>query len=67
MFEYNIAYPENRWISEDTIRMWYADAVADGECEGGHTELEFMMRELMDIGHATFTTEMKGLVISVNE
>ena len=67
MIEVRMVYPNERWVSEKTIRMWYADAVADGECEGGHTELEFMMRELMDIGHATFTTEMKGLVISVNE
>ena len=33
MLEYNMVYPENRWINEDTIRMKYSDAVANGEAD----------------------------------
>ena len=60
MIEVYIVYPEERWVNEARIRMWYADAVDNDECEGGHTELEFMMRELDDIGHVTFTTKIRG-------
>jgi len=56
MVEVYTVYPEERWVSEKTIRIWYSDAVDNDECEGGHDELEFIMRELMDIGQVTFTT-----------
>lgn len=52
MFE--IIWPKHRWVSEAQIRMWYSDAVANGEAE--ETELndtEEMARELSSIGHIT--------------
>ena len=60
MFEYNIAYPENRWISEDTIRMKYSDAVANGEVDYTDlTDIDEIMDELDNIGHVTFSTKKR--------
>ena len=60
MFEYNIAYPENRWISEDTIRMKYSDAVANGEVEYTDlTDINEIMNELESTGQVAFSI-MKG-------
>ena len=56
MFEYNIAYPENRWISEDTIRMKYSDAVANGEVEYTDlTDIDDIMHELESAGQVAFS------------
>ena len=52
MFE--IIWPERRFVSEDKIRVWYSDAVANGEAEETDlTEVEEMARELSSIGHIT--------------
>ena len=60
-FEYNIAYPEERWVSEDTIRMWYADASSNGEVDYTDlTDIDEIMDELMSAGHVTFTTKKRG-------
>ena len=60
MFEYNIAYPENRWISEDTIRMKYSDAVANGEVDYTDlTDINEIMDELESAGLVAFSI-MKG-------
>jgi len=56
MIDYNIVYPEDRWVSEDTIRMWYADASSNGEVECiDLTDIDLIMEELMSAGHVTFT------------
>jgi hypothetical protein len=52
MFE--IIWPDNRWVSIEQIKLWYGDAVANGEAE--ETELndpEEMARELSSMGHIT--------------
>ena len=60
MIEYNIVYPEDRWVSEDTIRMWYADAVANSEVDYTDlTDIDEIINELESAGHATFTTKTR--------
>ena len=59
MIEIETVYPEKRWISEDTIRIWYDDAVANGDCAPGYIDLDLIMDEIMSVGIATFTTKMK--------
>ncbi len=49
-----IIWPDHRWVTKAQIRLWYADAVANGEAE--ETELkdvEEMARELSSIGVIT--------------
>jgi hypothetical protein len=51
---FHTIWPENRYVSEEQIRSWYADAVANGETE--LTELrdpEDMAHELSWIGVIT--------------
>ena len=58
MIEYNIVYPEDRWVSEDTIRMWYADASSNDEVDCTDlTDIDLIMGELMSAGQVTFTTK----------
>jgi len=60
MIEYNIVYPENRWVSEDTIRMKYGDAVANGEVDYTDlTDIDEIMDELDSAGHMTLTTKKR--------
>ena len=60
MIEYNIVYPEDRWVSEDTIRMWYADAVANSEVDYTDlTDIDEIINELESAGHVTFTTKTR--------
>ena len=60
MIEYNTACPENRWVTEDSIRMKYADAVANGEVDCTDlTEIDEIIDELSSSGHVTFTTEKR--------
>ena len=60
--EYNTAWPENRWISEDTIRMWYSDEVANGEVDYTDlTDIDDIINELESAGHVTFTTKKRRL------
>ena len=60
MIEYNIVYPEDRWVSEDTIRMWYADASSNDEVDYTDlTDIDEIMDELGSAGHVTFTTKKR--------
>ena len=60
MIEYNIVYPEDRWVSEDTIRMWYADASSNDEVDYTDlTDIDLIMDELMSAGHVTFTDKIR--------
>ena len=58
--EYNIVYPENRWVSEDFIRMKYSDAVANGEVDYTNlTDIDEIKEELSSAGRVTFTTKKR--------
>ena len=60
MIEYNIVYPEERWVSEDTIRMWYADASSNDEVDYTDlTDIDEIMDELMSAGFVTFSTKTR--------
>ena len=60
MIEYNIVYPEDRWVSEDTIRMWYADASSNDEVDCTDlTDIDLIMGELESAGHVTFTDKIR--------
>ena len=60
MIEYNTVYPEERWVSEDTIRMWYADASSNDEVDYTDlTDIDEIMDELGSAGHVTFTTKKR--------
>lgn len=49
-----IIWPERRYVSEDTIRTWYADMVADDEAENPNlTDSYDMAKELENIGRIT--------------
>lgn len=51
---FEIIWPDHRFVSEDQIRSWYADAVANGEAEEiDLRDPEEMARELSSIGHIT--------------
>lgn len=43
---FNIAWPEKRAITADTIQVWYEDAVANGECDPGMETPADMAAEL---------------------
>jgi len=52
--KFEIVWPEHRYVSAAMIKVWYEDAVANGEAD--ETELndpEEMARELSSIGHIT--------------
>jgi len=58
MAGFNIVHPENRWVSEKTIRMKYSDAVANDEVEYTDlTDINEIMDELENAGHVTFTSK----------
>ena len=58
--EYNIVYPENRWITEDVIRMKYADAVANGAVDYTDlTNVDEIVDELSSAGLVTFATSRR--------
>ena len=58
VIEYKIAFPQCRWVTEDRIRTWYADAVGNGEAEVvGLTNIREIMDELESTGMVTFTTQ----------
>jgi hypothetical protein len=51
---WHILWPEIRTVSDETIRGWYRDAVANGEVERTElTETEEMARELSIAGVIT--------------
>ena len=52
---YKIVYPERRSVTEEIIRMWYEDAVANNEVDYTDlTALRDIMAELESCGHVTF-------------
>jgi hypothetical protein len=59
MIEYYIVYPEERWVSEDTVRMWYDDAVSNDECDSGYVDMDLIIEELMSTGLVTFSTKTR--------
>ena len=60
MIEYNTVYPKERWVSEDTIRMWYADASSNDEVDYTDlTDIDEIMDELMSAGFVTFSTKTR--------
>jgi hypothetical protein len=60
MIEYYTVYPEERWVSEDTIRMWYDDASSNDEVDCTDlTDIDLIMDELMSAGFVTFTTKTR--------
>ena len=50
-----IVYPNGRRIREDEIRIWYQDAVANGEAEEGYDDIEDIKAELEDGGKVAFS------------
>jgi len=50
-----IVYPNGRRIREDEIRIWYQDAVANGEADGGYDDIEDIKAELEDGGKVAFS------------
>lgn len=54
---YNLVYPERRSVTEDTIRMWYADACSNGEVDYTDlTEIDDVIAELESAGDVTFAS-----------
>ena len=59
MIEYYIVYPEERWVNEDTVRMWYDDAVSNDESDSGYVDMDLIIEELMNAGFVTFSTKTR--------
>ena len=58
MTAFRIVYPEKRTVSEQTIKNWYADAVANDEIDEQFikaNDVLTMARGLSDAGLITFT------------
>lgn len=57
----HIIYPEDRWVSADTILDWYRDAIADGVVEKPDQpdalNVYDAIEALNDIGFITTTNE----------
>lgn len=51
--EFEIIWPEHRFVSARQIRTWYDDAVANGDTADGLNDPEEMARELSSLGHIT--------------
>ncbi len=53
MFE--IVWPDHRYVSEDQIKIWYSDALVNGDAEDEtlFDDIEAMARELSCIGIIT--------------
>ena len=53
--KFEIIWPERRWVSEDRIKMWYSDAMVNGDAEDEtiFDDTETMARKLHDIGTIT--------------
>lgn len=60
---YYLVYPEKRTVTEDQLRMWHADAQADGDIsmylegvdypKGGVVKIEDIIFDLEDLGVIT--------------
>ncbi len=53
--KFEIIWPDRRWVSEDQIKMWYSDAMVNGDAEDEtiFDDVEAMARELHNIGTIT--------------
>ncbi len=53
--KFEIIWPNRRWVSEDQIKMWYSDAMGNGDIDddGILNDPEEMARELHNIGTIT--------------
>lgn len=53
--QFEILWPDRRWVSENQIKIWYSDALANGDAEDEtiFEDTEAMARELHDIGIIT--------------
>jgi hypothetical protein len=53
--KFEIVWPDHRWVSEDQIKIWYSDALVNGNAEDEtiFDDPEAMARELSDIGTIT--------------
>jgi hypothetical protein len=53
--KFEIIWPDRRWVSEDQIKMWYLDAMDNGDIddEGIFDDAEEMAKELHNIGTIT--------------
>lgn len=52
--KFEIVWPQKRWVSAAQIKVWYSDAVANGEAEETKlTDVDKMARELSSIGVIT--------------
>ncbi len=57
---FEIIWPEHRYVSEDQIKLWYSDAIANGDAEETNlNDPEEMARELSSIGVITLGRRRK--------
>ena len=54
---FEIVWPEHRWVNESKIRVWFSDAVDNGDLSEEYaqdiSEPEEMARELSSLGYIT--------------
>jgi hypothetical protein len=50
---FTIIWPERRTVSDDQIKIWYADALVNGDADLETDDVTVMARELHDIGTIT--------------
>ena len=62
--DYTIVWPTRRTVSENTIRMKYSDAVANGEVDYTDlTDINEIMNELESAGLVAFSMTRKGYTL----
>ena len=58
-----LVYPGKRRASEEQVRLWYANAVANSECNGGCDDtIEGIKKELESSGLFTFTNDPNEVI-----
>ena len=58
--DYTMVWPVRRTVSEDTIRMKYSDAVANGEVDYTDlTDIDEIMDELESAGQVAFGSHLR--------
>ena len=58
MIKHHVMFPENSWVDEGRIRMWYADAIANDEFDREDLiNLDEIKSELEDTGKVSFCFE----------
>lgn len=50
---FRIIWPDSKLVSAETITGWYSDAVANGDCDAGLTDVSDMALALDDAGLIT--------------